>query len=137
VRAAPLIARWIRRHVSSPVVVGPDGESAQWVQAVADEAGAPAVVLTKTRRGDRDVQVSVPEVERWRGRTPVVVDDLISTGRTMIETVGHLTRAGLPAPICVGVHAHFVASAYADLVAAGAAHVVTCNTVPHASNALT
>ena len=134
--AAPLIAKWIRRHVSSPVVVGPDGESAQWVQAVADEAGAPWVVLTKTRRGDRDVQVSVPEVERWRGRTPVVVDDLISTGRTMIETVGHLTRAGLPAPICVGVHALFAEGAYADLVAAGAARVVTCNTVPHASNAL-
>jgi ribose-phosphate pyrophosphokinase len=135
-RAAPLIAKWIRRHVPSPVVVGPDGESAQWVQAVADEAGAPWVVLTKTRRGDRDVQVSVPELERWRGRTPVVVDDLISTGRTMIETVGHLRRAGLPAPICVGVHALFAEGAYADLVAAGAARVVTCNTVPHASNVL-
>ena len=135
-RAAPLIAKWIRRHVPSPVVVGPDGESAQWVQAVADEAGAPWLVLTKTRRGDRDVQVSVPEVERWRGRTPVVVDDLISTGRTMIETVGHLRRAGLPAPICVAVHALFVEGAYADLVAAGATRVVTCNTVPHASNAL-
>jgi ribose-phosphate pyrophosphokinase len=54
----------------------------------------------------------------------------------MIETVGHLRRAGLPAPICVGVHALFAEGAYADLVAAGAARVVTCNTVPHASNGL-
>lgn len=136
VRAAPLIAQWIRRHVFSPVVVGPDGESAQWAQAVAAEAGAPSVVLTKTRRGDRDVEVSFPDVERWNGYTPVVVDDLISTAHTMIETVGHVKRAGLPAPICVAVHAVFAERAYADLVAAGPASVVTCNTVSHVSNGL-
>jgi len=136
VRAAPLIAQWIRNHVSSPVVVGPDGESAQWAQVVADEAGAPSVVLNKTRRGDRDVEVSFPDAERWKGYTPVVVDDLISTAHTMIETVGHVKRAGLPAPICVAVHAVFAERAYADLVAAGPARVLTCNTVPHASNGL-
>jgi ribose-phosphate pyrophosphokinase len=135
-RAAPLIAKWIRRHVPSPVVVGPDGESAQWAQAVADEAGAPSVVLNKTRRGDREVEVSFPDAERWKGYTPVVVDDLISTAHTMIETVGHVKRAGLPAPICVAVHAVFAERAYADLVAAGPARVLTCNTVPHASNGL-
>jgi ribose-phosphate pyrophosphokinase len=136
VRAAPLIAQWIRNHVSSPVVVGPDGESAQWAQVVANEAGAPSVVLNKTRRGDRDVEVSFPDAERWKGYTPVVVDDLISTAHTMIETVGHVKRAGLPAPICVAVHAVFAERAYADLVAAGPARVLTCNTVPHASNGL-
>lgn len=136
VRAAPLIAQWIRNHVSSPVVVGPDGESAQWAQVVADEAGAPSVVLNKTRRGDRDVEVSFPDAERWKGHTPVVVDDLISTAHTMIETVGHVKRAGLPAPICVAVHAVFAERAYADLVAAGPARVLTCNTVLHVSNGL-
>ena len=136
VRAAPLIAQWIRNHVSSPVVVGPDGESAQWAQVVADEAGAPSVVLNKTRRGDRDVEVSFPDAERWKGYTPVVVDDLISTAHTMIETVGHVKRAGLPAPICIAVHAVFAERAYADLVAVGPARVLTCNTVPHASNGL-
>jgi ribose-phosphate pyrophosphokinase len=54
----------------------------------------------------------------------------------MIETVGHVKRAGLPAPICVAVHAVFAERAYADLVAAGPARVLTCNTVPHASNGL-
>ncbi len=136
VHAAPLIAQWIRRHVSSPVVVGPDGESAQWAQAVADEAGAPSVVLNKIRRGDRDVEVSFPDPERWKGHTPVVVDDLISTAHTMIETVRHVKRAGLPAPICVAVHAVFAERAYADLIAAGPARVLTCNTVPHACNGL-
>lgn len=136
VHAAPKVAEWIRRSVRQPLLVGPDSESAQWVAAVADMAGAPSIVLEKVRRGDRDVSVEVPDVERWRGHTPVLIDDIISTARTMIETVRHLGSAGLVAPVCVGVHAVFAADAYDELRAAGAATVVTCNSIPHVSNAI-
>ncbi|MDA1098011.1 MAG: ribose-phosphate pyrophosphokinase [Proteobacteria bacterium] len=134
--AAPAIAAWIRDAVPNPILVGPDSESEQWVAAVAAAAGAPFVVLEKTRHGDRDVQISVPHLARWRARTPVLVDDIISTARTMIETIGHLKTAALPPPVCIGVHAVFADTAYADLKAAGAGQIVTCNTIPHASNAI-
>jgi ribose-phosphate pyrophosphokinase len=134
--AAPLISGWIRQHVAAPVLIGPDAESEQWVAAVAGAAGAPYVVLQKIRRGDREVEVSVPDVERWRARTPVLVDDIISTARTMIEAVGHLKRAQLAPPVCIGVHAVFAGYAYAELLAAGAARVVTGNTIAHASNTM-
>jgi len=136
VHAAPLVSNWIRTHVERPLLVGPDAESEQWVSAVGTAAGAPHVVLDKVRRGDRDVVVSVPDVERWHGYTPVLVDDIISTARTMIETVGHLQRAGMAPPVCVGVHGVFVAGAEDALRAAGAARVVTSNTIPHATNAI-
>lgn len=136
VHAAELVSAWIRQHVDSPVIVGPDSESEQWVAAVASASGSQYVVLRKIRRGDREVEVSVPDIERWRAHTPVLVDDIISTARTMIETVGHLRRAGLPPPICIGVHAIFVGDAYEALLAAGASRVVTCNTIAHASNAI-
>lgn len=132
--AAPAISTWIRKTIKSPVLIGPDGESEQWVAAVAKDAGAPFLVLEKERRGDRDVKVSVPDIERWRDRTPVLVDDIISTARTMIETVGHLKAAGLTPPTCIGVHAVFADKAYEELRAAGARRVVTCNTIPHVSN---
>ena len=136
VHAAPAVAEWIRASVRRPVLIGPDSESAQWVAAVAGMAGAPSIVLEKVRRGDRDVAVAVPDVERWRDHTPVLVDDIISTARTMIETVRHLARAGLAAPVCVGVHAVFADGAYDELRASGAATVVTCNTIPHVSNGI-
>ena len=136
VHAAPAIAHWIRANAPSPVLIGPDSESAQWVEEVARAADAPWVVLKKIRRGDRDVEVSVPQVERWRDRTPVLVDDIISTAGTMVETIGHLKRLGLAAPVCVGVHGVFAGHAYADLLGAGAVRVVTCNTIPHRSNAI-
>jgi ribose-phosphate pyrophosphokinase len=134
VHAAPDVAAWVRANVRQPLLVGPDEESLQWVGEVARGADAPFVVLTKERRGDRDVVVSVPEVERWLSHTPVLVDDIVSTARTMIETVGHLRRAGLPAPACVGVHAIFAGSAFEDLHAAGAADIVSCDTIAHPSN---
>ena len=134
IHAAPLLAKWIREHVRSPVLIGPDSESAQWVSEVARDAEAPWLVLEKVRRGDRDVTVSVPDPEAVRGRTPVLVDDIISTARTMIAAVRHLTDEGMAAPVCVGVHAVFAARAYADLMSAGAARVVTTNTISHASN---
>lgn len=134
--AAPLISRWIREEVETPLIVGPDIESEQWVADVAREAGSPWVVLRKERLGDRNVRISVPDLDDWLDRTPVLVDDIISTARTMIETAGHLVRAGLKAPVCVGVHAVLAGSAYADLRAAGAGRIVTCNTIPHESNAI-
>ncbi len=136
VQAAPLIGSWLQANVLSPVVIGPDEESRQWVAAVAAAAGAPHVVLSKVRRGDRNVEVSVPQIEAWGGRTPVLVDDIVSTAHTMIETVKHLMTAGASAPVCIGVHAIFAGSAYDDLLAAGAARIVTCNTVAHPSNAI-
>ena len=134
--AAPSIAAWIRRWVQRPVIVGPDSESEQWVAQVADLADAPFIVLQKIRRGDRDVEIRVPPLEPWRGHTPVLVDDIISTAHTMIETIGHLTTAGYAAPVCIGVHAVFAGDAYRALNDAGAADIVTCNTVPHPSNSI-
>jgi ribose-phosphate pyrophosphokinase len=132
--AAPLLSEWIAREVKAPLLVGPDEESAQWVGAVAREAGALHVVLSKIRKGDREVEVSVPEVERWRGHTPVLVDDIISSARTMIETLTHLNRADMKPAVCVGVHAVFASGAYAALEAAGPARIVTTDSIPHPSN---
>ena len=132
--AATAISAWIRDSLDDPVLIGPDSESEQWVSAVAKGAGAPFMVLEKIRRGDRDVEVSVPYVEHWRNHTPVLVDDIISTARTMIETVGHLRAAGLAPPVCVGVHAVFADNAYKELQAAGAGPIVTTNTITHECN---
>lgn len=136
VHAAPHVAAWIRANVARPLLIGPDSESAQWVSAVAADAGAPFLVLGKTRLGDHDVRVAVPEVERWRGHTPVLVDDIVSTARTMIETVGHLRRAALGGAVCIAVHGIFAGDAYEALHAAGAAQIVTCNSISHPSNGI-
>lgn len=135
IHAAPLLTQWIRAHIAKPLVVGPDAESEQWVRAVAEAVPCPFVVLEKKRRGDRDVAVSaIPGMEDRADRTPVLVDDIISSAHTMIETVKQWAGAGLSAPVCLAVHGVFASGAYEALRQAGAAQIVTTNSIPHASN---
>lgn len=134
VHAAPALAEWVAVHVDRPLVVGPDEESAQWVKDVADRAHAPYIVMRKTRHGDRVVEVSAPDIRAYRAHTPVVVDDIVSSAQTMIETVKQFVTAGLRAPVCLGVHALFSTAAEQALRDAGAAEVVTTNAVPHVTN---
>jgi len=131
VSAAPLLAEWIGKHISAPLLVGPDAESEQWVGSVATSLGAPSVVLVKTRINDREVRVSNADLDAWQDRTPVLVDDVISTGGTMIETVRSMVKRGMASPVCLAVHGIFVGGAHDQLIAAGCRRVVTCNTVPN------
>jgi ribose-phosphate pyrophosphokinase len=135
-QAAPLLAAWIRANVDDPVIIGPDEESEQWVSGVAATAGCGYVVLKKLRRGDRDVSVSGLSGHDWGGRTPVLVDDIISSGQTMAQTVSQCRAAGSAPAVCVGVHGIFAPEALAALQQAGAARIVTTNAIAHPSNAI-
>jgi ribose-phosphate pyrophosphokinase len=134
VHAAPAVAAWIGTHVDRPVLVGPDAESAQWVTDVARRVGAPSVVMRKERRSDRVVEVSAPDMDAYRHHTPVVVDDIVSSAQTLVETVKRLVGAGLRAPVCVAVHALFTDTAEQALREAGAAQIATTTSVPHSTN---
>lgn len=134
VHAAPAISAWIAENIANPILIGPDAESEQWVSEVAKDAGCSYTVLTKIRHGDHDVEVSVPDAQRLRGMTPVLVDDIVSTARTMIAAARHVQGAGLAPPICIAVHALFAADAYRLLRDSGVARIVSCNTVAHPTN---
>ena len=134
--AADNIANWIHHHIKNPVLIGPDAESMQWVEDIAQKANAPFLILEKNRKGDSNVEISIPNLEHYRGFTPVLVDDIISTGMTMINTIKQLNALKMPSPICIGVHAVFAGVAYETLLASGVDQIVTCNTIPHISNGI-
>lgn len=136
--AAEAIGAWIRDEVKAPFIIGPDSESQPWASAIARVCVAPFVVFDKIRKGDEDVRVAPAEISQVAGRTPVIVDDIISSGRTMLAVLDSLRRQQfmMPPAICVAVHALFRAGVYDLLKAAGAARVVTTNSVPHPSNCI-
>lgn len=110
-------------------------ESKQWVSEVAKDAGAPYTVLVKSRLGDKNVKVSVPNLHKYlKDYTPVIVDDIISTAATMIKTIEHLKEEGAKPPVCIGIHAVFAGNAYQELSNTGVESIVTCNTIPHPTN---
>lgn len=127
--AAPVLVNYVRQHADGAFLIGPDEESEQWVATVAAEAGVPHVTLRKERRGDRDVVISFPDLSGFAGKTPVLVDDVISSGRTMEVAAQQLGKSGFSRPICLAAHGILADDAHARLVTAGASVVVT-NTVP-------
>jgi ribose-phosphate pyrophosphokinase len=134
--AAPLMAQWISAHVPNPLVVGPDKESEQWVKVVAGETHAPYIILNKTRHGDRDVEIILPDISSYKGRTPILVDDIISTAATMIKAIKLLRQQGCGQVICLATHGVFAENSYDGILKLGEVHVVTSNTIPHASNGM-
>ncbi|RYZ74724.1 MAG: ribose-phosphate diphosphokinase [Lysobacteraceae bacterium] len=136
VAAAPLLAQWIRDEVDRPMLIGPDSESEQWVAEVARLAGVSHQVLRKQRHGDREVEVSLPDPGLLRGHTPVLVDDIASTGRTLLATLAHLQPLQLPAAVCVVIHPLFAGGAWQELQRAGAGRIVSTDSIAHPSNAI-
>jgi ribose-phosphate pyrophosphokinase len=134
--ATDSISNWIKINVPNPVLIGPDAESSQWVSEIALKIDAPFLILEKIRKGDNHVEVSMPDVALYQNHTPILIDDIISTAATMIETVIHLKSLKMKPPVCVGVHALFSGNAYEDLLKAGANKIVTCNTITHLSNGI-
>ena len=132
-QAAPLLADWIAANTERPLIVGPDEESEQWAGDNATRIGAPCVVLTKTRYGDRRVEIAVPDLSAWRERTPVLVDDIASSGRTLMQAARGIAAQGLPRPECVVVHALFADDAWTEL-APLFSRITSTDAVPHPSN---
>jgi ribose-phosphate pyrophosphokinase len=127
--ASPVLAAYLQRSQGRIFLVGPDEESEQWVAEVGAAAGVPHIVMRKTRRGDRDVSITFSGLERFRGLAPVLVDDMISSGKTMEVAVRQLIALGFASPVCLAVHGILAENAKARLEAAGA-EVVTTNTIP-------
>ena len=134
--SAPLLATWISTNLPDAVLLGPDSESQQWVAEVARLAGRPYEVLCKVRSGDRSVDVSVPESAALREGTPVILDDIASSGSTMARAVDRLLAAGTAAPVCLVIHAVFADGAQDTIMSAGAAGIISTDTIPHSTNVI-
>lgn len=136
--AASLIGAWVARHVSQPLLLGSDEESAQWVSEAARACSPPADHgwCVKQRRGDRDVEVTLPPGIDCRGRAVVLIDDMASTGRTLMAATRLALAAGAVSVDVAVTHPLFVGDALAELRVSGVRHVWSTDCVPHASNAI-
>lgn len=135
VSAAPEIAAWIRREAPDALVIGPDAESEQWARQIAEPSGVPYVVMQKVRSGDRDVHVDVPDLTPYRGRRPVLVDDIASSGRTLAAAAHAIAKQGMGRPDCVVVHAIFAGDAL-DHVRPVVSRLISTDSIEHPTNAI-
>ena len=132
--ATPAMSAFIKQKFDNPVIIGPDEESMQWVEAIAKTDQWHYSIANKQRFGDRDVAVTLGYIN-LTNRNVVIVDDIASSGRTLEQTVKQLLPQK-PQSISVMVtHAFFVDDAIARLHALGVTNIWSSDSVLHTTNA--
>ena len=136
--AMPAIADYL--HATgfdrNTVVVGPDAESEPWVNDLASRLGLTHAVARKTRRSDRSVEITFADPTLFTGRPALLVDDIVSSGSTLITCVQALTAAGAGTIDTIITHALFPPEMSRDLIGAGIRSIRSTNSVPHPTNAI-
>ncbi len=132
--ANSLIADFVKKRYRDAVILGPDWESYQWAEAIAKHIGVESTVLEKTRYSSRHVSVKMKKLIEIKGKTVVIVDDIISTGHTIAEAAKKAKAAGAKKIVAIGVHGLFVENAISKLKKAGVSEVVTTNCIEHKTN---
>lgn len=132
--ANELIADFIGKKFKNEVVIGPDSESYQWADKISARLGVEDTVLAKTRSTSRKVSVKVKKEISIKGKNVIIVDDIISTGNTMIKALKEAKKRGAKTVTAIGVHGLFVENAYVKMQKAGFDNIYTVNTIEHKSN---
>lgn len=134
--AKDLLSNWIQNNLPNAYLIGPDEESEQWVKAVAFNAGVLFGVAKKQRYGDRKVKVDFPQLLALPDQPIVLIDDIISSGHTMLESIKSLKQSGYKNIYCLAIHGIFANQIDQTLIIEGAKKIVTTNSINHTSNSI-
>jgi ribose-phosphate pyrophosphokinase len=128
--AAPILARAVAlRHPDAAVIVSPDAGRVKMATEYAHLLNVPVVVLHKRRESGTETEVT-HVVGDVRDRLCLIIDDMISTGGTVAESVEALRAAGAREKIIVAAtHGLLLAGARDRLTRAGVSEVWVTDTV--------
>jgi ribose-phosphate pyrophosphokinase len=136
--AMPAIASELARAGIDPstVVIGPDAESEPWVSDLAGRLRLRHTVARKTRHGDRSVDISFADPALLAGCPALMVDDIVSSGTTLMVAAKALRAMGATTIDAVVTHALFPAEMIAAFADAGIRSIRSTDSVPHPTNAI-
>ncbi len=117
------------RDADDAVVVAPDTGEAKVAKRLADHLGLPWAILSKTRhgRGESEVTHVIGEVE---GRRAIMIDDVIATGGTLVNAAERLMEEGATEIYAAATHGEFSGSAYEKIEGSPIREVVVTDTLP-------
>ena len=125
----PLVGKYLRRfELRDPVVLAPDQGALHHAECVAGELQADFDYLVKHRETPTKVKME-PKRLNVRGRDAVLVDDIISTGGTIVEASKILRKQGAGKIYVACTHAVLVGDALEKIRRAGAEEVFATDTI--------
>jgi ribose-phosphate pyrophosphokinase len=134
ISAVGLLAEYAASKIKlkAPIVVSPDLGGAKRAVEFARILGTDMVALTKSR--DKDTaQVLIEEKELNSsvvGRDLILLDDMISTGESIVEACKFLSRYSPHKIYAMCTHALLIGDAMTRIRAAGVEEIISTNSIP-------
>lgn len=127
---SPVLVDYFRnKKLPNLTVVSPDAGGVERARAFAKKLGAPLAIVDK-RRVDLDVTEVMNLIGDVKGRSTLIVDDIIDTAGTLVKTADALIREGATQVFAACTHAVFSGPAVERIENSLITEVVATDSVP-------
>jgi ribose-phosphate pyrophosphokinase len=127
---SPVLVDYFRnKKLPNLTVVSPDAGGVERARAFAKKLGAPLAIVDK-RRVDLDVTEVMNLIGDVKGRSTLIVDDIIDTAGTLVKTADALIREGATQVFAACTHAVFSGPAVERIENSKITEVVATDSVP-------
>jgi len=127
---SPVLVEYFRQmHLPDLTVVSPDAGGVERARSFAKKLGAPLAIVDK-RRVDVDVSEVMNLIGDVRGRSTLIVDDIIDTAGTLVKTAEALVREGSTQVFAAATHAVLSGPAVERIEKSCIREVVATDSVP-------
>ena len=130
--AIPDLARYFQKiNLKNPLVVSPDQGGKERAKEFADRFGSGFIALKKQRdRKTGKIQIKTGVLDEVIGRDLILVDDMISTGESIIKATEFLRKQKCNRVFVTCTHALLMNNAEKKIKKAGVAKIISTNTIP-------
>lgn len=126
--AMPLIADYIKDFLDDPIIIAPDEGALKHAKEIAGIIGCRYDYLEKQRISPKIVETKPKSID-IKGRQAVIIDDIISTGGTIVGASNILAGQGAEKIVVACVHAVLVEDALLRIFATGVDDVIATDTL--------
>ena len=126
-----LVGYFKKLDLKNPLVISPDQGGKQRAKEFADEYKSEFLALEKRRdRKTGKVQIKTENLDEVHGRDLIIVDDMISTGGSIIKATEFLKKQKCKRVFVACTHALLIDNAEKKIRKAGVAKIISTNTIP-------
>lgn len=138
VSAVPELANYFKKlRLANPLVVSPDLGGAKRAEEFARFYGTDYIALKKRRdRKTGRVEIVTADLDNVQGRDLVLVDDMISTGGSIVKATEFLRKQKCGKVFVACTHALLIDCAGKKIRRAGVSQIVSANTIPGSTSAV-
>jgi len=129
--AMPILTQYVQdqlRH-EDLVIIAPDAGRVKLVRKFAQKVGAPYALLEKERPAQQVAEIGYV-IGDVKGKTAVIVDDIIDTGGTLSAAAQTVLDEGAQKVYAVATHGVFSGNAFETLAGSPLAGILVTDTVP-------